>query len=71
MPKGPSSINPSDFSWSYGTVAPLTGSFGSTGNAIVDVTATPTQTTVNNNFRALQDKVNAIIVVLQNAGLLT
>jgi hypothetical protein len=43
----------------------LTGAFGVTGNAIVDVTATPTQVLVNNNFRVLEDKVNAIIAALK------
>lgn len=46
-------------------LAALTGAFGSTGNAIVDVTATPTQTLVNNNFRVLEDKINAIIAALK------
>lgn len=68
---GPTSINPTTFAWSYGTIAPLTGAFGVTGNAIVDVTASPTQTAVNNNFRVLEDKVNAIIAILQGNGTLT
>lgn len=43
----------------------LTGAFGTPGNAIVDVTATPTQTTINNNFRAVEDKINAILAALK------
>lgn len=68
---GPTGVNPSTFAWSYGTIAPITNANGSTGNTIVDVTATPTQTTINNNFRVLSDKVNAIIAVLQSNGTLT
>lgn len=43
----------------------LTGAFGVTGNAIVDETATFSQTIANNNNRALEDKVNAIIAALK------
>lgn len=67
----PSSMDPSSFAWSYGTIVPITNANGVTGDTIVDVTTTPTQTTVNNNFRVLSDKVNAIIAVLQSNGTLT
>lgn len=63
-------MNPNTFAWSYGTITPITNANGSTGNTIVDVTATPTQTTINNNFRVLSDKVNAILVILQSNGTL-
>lgn len=46
-------------------LTPLTGAFGSTGNAIVDVTASFSQTILNNNFRALEDKLNAVIAALK------
>jgi len=68
---GPSTINPTTFAWSYGTVAPLTGMTGVAGNALADVTATPTQTLVNNNFRVVGDKINQIVAVLQGMGTLT
>ena len=68
---GPTGMNPNTFAWSYGTITPITNANGSTGNTIVDVTATPTQTTINNNFRVLSDKVNAIIAILQSNGTLT
>ncbi len=68
---GPTGFNPSTFAWSYGTIVPVTNSNGTPGNTIVDVTATPTQTTINNNFRVLSDKLNAIITVLQSNGTLT
>ncbi len=47
-------------------LTPLTGASGTTGNAIVDVGASFNQSTLNNNFRALEDKVNAIIAALQS-----
>ncbi len=43
----------------------LTGAFGTPGNAIVDGTSTYSQTITNNNNRALEDKVNAIITALK------
>lgn len=39
-------------------------------NTIVDVTATPTQLTVNANFATLATKVNAILAALKAAGLM-
>ena len=47
-------------------VVPLVAATGATGNTVSDVTATPTQTLLNNNFKALADKVNAIIALLNN-----
>lgn len=67
----PSSMNPNTFAWSYGTVAPITGQTGVAGNAISDVGGAFSQTTLNNNFRVLADKVNAIIAILQSNGTLT
>lgn len=56
----------------YGTpITVLTGTFGSAGDAIADVGGSFNQTTLNNNFRALEDKVNAIHAALLNAGLIT
>lgn len=46
-------------------LTPLTGAFGTTGNAIVDATSTFSQTITNNNNRALEDKINAIIAALK------
>ena len=43
----------------------ITGAFGVTGTAIVDVTVTPTQTAINNNFRVLQDRLNALTTALK------
>lgn len=46
-------------------LTPLTGAFGTTGNAIVDGTATYSQTITNDNNRRLEDKINAIIAALK------
>ncbi len=47
-------------------LTPLTGASGTTGNAIVDVGASFSQSTLNDNFRRLEDKVNAIIAALKS-----
>lgn len=46
-------------------LTPLTGAFGTPGSAIVDGTATYSQTITNNNNRVLEDKINAIIAALK------
>lgn len=46
-------------------ITPITGAFGTTGNAIVDVTGTYNQSILNNNFRVLEDKINAILAALK------
>lgn len=43
----------------------LTGAFGSTGTAIVDVTGAFSQSILNNNFRVLQDRLNALTTALR------
>jgi hypothetical protein len=43
----------------------LTGAFGSTGTAIADVTGSFSQSILNNNFRALQDRLNALTTALK------
>jgi outer membrane murein-binding lipoprotein Lpp len=43
---------------------------GVVANTIVDVTATPTQATVNANFATLATKVNAIQAALKAAGIM-
>lgn len=49
-------------------VAPLVAATGTTGNTVSDVTATPTQTLLNNNFKALADKVNELIVLVNRVN---
>lgn len=68
---GPTGINPNTFAWSYGTITPLTAATGSTGNTVNDVTGSFSQSVLNNNFKVLADKVNAIIALLQSNGTLT
>ncbi|MFF5703400.1 hypothetical protein ACFY7H_12965 [Streptomyces sp. NPDC012794] len=52
------------------SVTPLTNSNGTGDNTIADVGASFSQATLNNNFRDLSDKVNAIIAALKAAGLM-
>lgn len=71
---GPNSVDPNSFAWSYGTIAPLTGQTGTADGVISSVGATfdaTAQGHINNNFKELADKVNAIIAVLQSNGTLT
>jgi hypothetical protein len=49
-------------------VVALTATTGTTGNTISDVTATPTQTLVNNNFKVLADKINELIVLVNRVN---
>jgi hypothetical protein len=53
-----------------GPITSLVNTFGVSDGTIEDVTATPTQAAVNNNFRELSDKVNAILVAMRTAGLI-
>ena len=56
----------------YATPIPvLTGAFGTTGDAIVDVTASFDQTILNNNIRRLEDKINALHAAILGAGIIT
>lgn len=68
MPRKGPDVFGADFSWSYGTVTPLTAATGSASNTINDVTGTFSQSILNNNFKSLANKVNEIIVILQNNG---
>jgi len=52
------------------SVTALTNSNGTADNTIADVGASFNQATLNNNFRDLSDKVNAIIAALKAAGLM-
>lgn len=47
-----------------GTVV-LTAATGTPGNTVSDVGGSFSQATLNNNFKAIADKVNAIIALLQ------
>ncbi len=52
------------------SVTALTNSNGTADNTIADVGTSFNQGTLNNNFRDLSDKVNAIIAALKAAGLM-
>lgn len=70
--KGPTGTG-TDGAMNYGTIAPLTGASGSAGTAIVAVGATfdaTAQGIINDNFRRLEDKINQLIVILQQNGTL-
>ena len=49
--------------------AALTAATGTASDTIADVTGTFSQTILNNNFKSLSDKINAVIAALENAGL--
>jgi hypothetical protein len=49
----------------------LTGAFGTTGSAIVDVGSSFSQANINNNFRALEDAYNRLETIVHNVALST
>lgn len=51
-------------------ITDLTGAFGTADGTMVDVTATPAQGLINDNFRELQTKVNAILAALRAANII-
>lgn len=53
------------------SVANLTHSVGTSDGTVADVGAAFNQTTLNNNFRDLSDKVNAILAALRSAGIIS
>lgn len=50
-------------------IVSLTVSVGTTGNTVADVGAAFSQTTLNNNFRVVADKINTILTTLKNRGI--
>lgn len=46
-------------------IVALTAATGTTGNTVSDVGAAFSQTTLNNNFKVLADKINAILAQLK------
>lgn len=57
--------------YSETTIASLTGAVGTANNALTDVGASFDQTTLNANFADLAAKVNAILVELRKAGVIS
>lgn len=51
-------------------VADLVASVGTADGTLVDVTATPTQGAINDNFRECQSKINAILAALRAANII-
>ena len=55
------------------TLSTLTAASGAANatSTLIDVTATPSQTAINNNFQTLATKLNLILNMLQNLNLPT
>lgn len=51
-------------------ITDLVASVGTADGTLVDVTATPTQGTINDNFRECQVKLNAILAALRAANII-
>ncbi len=49
-------------------ITALTAATGTTGNTVSDVTGTFSQTVLNNNFKAIADKINAMNAAMLAAG---
>jgi len=54
-----------------GSVADLTQGPGTADGTVVDVSATFNQGTLNDNFKDLSTKINAILAALRSAGIIT
>lgn len=50
-------------------VTDLTSAVGTPAAGTVDVTATPTQSTINNNFATLVQRINVLTQALRDAGI--
>lgn len=62
VPASPSNITVAgDNQAAIGAITPLTAATGVTGNVVSDVGGAFNQATLNNNFKVLADKINAII----------
>jgi len=48
----------------------LTAATGTASGTIADVTATPTQTLINNNFKSVTTQLNLIGAALRSAGII-
>lgn len=57
--------------YSPATVASLTGITGTANNALTDVGSSFNQGTLNDNFADLATKLNAILVELRKAGVIS
>lgn len=69
MAKGKQVLN-TDLSLSNHTaLTDLTSAVGTPAAGTVDVTATPTQATINNNFATLVTRINALTQALRDANI--
>lgn len=55
---------------SSAAITDLVASVGTADGTLVDVTATPTQGAINDNFRECQSKINAILAALRAANII-
>ncbi|MEU2924203.1 hypothetical protein ABZ636_03950 [Streptomyces sp. NPDC007251] len=70
MAKG-QQVMSSDFSLATrAAVTDLSSAVGTPAAGTVDVTATPTQSTINNNFATLVQRINVLTQALRDAGII-
>lgn len=70
MAKGKQVLN-SDLSLAqHASLTDLTSGAGTAAAGTVDVTATPTQTTINSNFATVVTRLNAITAALRDANII-
>jgi hypothetical protein len=71
MAKGQHVLDKNSLSWAVAaSQADLTSAVGTPGAGTVDVTGTPSQATINNNFATLVQRVNALTAALRDAGII-
>jgi hypothetical protein len=70
MAKGQQVLNADLSLANHAALTDLTSGVGTPAAGTVDVTATPTQTTINNNFATLVTRMNALASALRDAGIL-
>lgn len=54
----------------HGALTDLTSAAGTGGSGTVDVTGTPTQTAINNNFATVVARINALTAALRDANII-
>jgi hypothetical protein len=70
MPNVPPTFDEDDMMWVPAAAIPdLVATVGTADGTLVDVTATPTQGAINDNFRECQVKLNAILAALRTANI--
>ncbi len=68
---GPLNLGGTKVLGSQGTaIVSLTNANGTGNDVLQDVTATPTQTTINNNFKDVTDKIEEVLAALRTHGLI-